>query len=326
MYRMFTGKAPFRDGGVPALIHAHLNVFPKPMTETAPELPGALDRVVLRCLAKKPEQRYESMEELSRALAERDRSRGLGLVSLEYDGGDDDARTAGAAQDRGREACGRATSPKPRRRRRRPDSRRRRVVRRRDGPRSTAPMRAIGAKRSGGPGRRDGNADRTAVMVARGVDREARGPDESHAARELGAARVRDVPDAQPPARAGVQRMRRLARARGSGGGACARDGAAHRAPRRRRRCRRRRRAHIRRLRRAVRHTRRRRDAELQSRRGSAHRDRRCRAPHSAQSMGWGAPPPNTQPPQPPPSAWQRFLSWTGLRGGRYERSSTRRR
>ena len=41
MYRMLTGKAPFRDGGVPALIHAHLNVFPKPMTETAPEIPGA---------------------------------------------------------------------------------------------------------------------------------------------------------------------------------------------------------------------------------------------------------------------------------------------
>ena len=89
MYRMLTGKPPFRDGGVPALIHAHLNVFPKPMTDTAPEIPGALDRVILRCLAKQPEQRYESMEEVSRALASALEPEDLGLVSLEYDGGDD---------------------------------------------------------------------------------------------------------------------------------------------------------------------------------------------------------------------------------------------
>jgi serine/threonine protein kinase len=89
MYRMLTGKAPFRDGGVPALIHAHLNVFPKPMTDTAPEIPGALDRVILRCLAKQPEQRYESMEELSRALASALEPEDLGLVSLEYESDDD---------------------------------------------------------------------------------------------------------------------------------------------------------------------------------------------------------------------------------------------
>ena len=88
MYRMFTGKAPFRDGGVPALIHAHLNVFPKPMTDTAPEIPGALDRVILRCLAKAPEQRYESMEELGRALVSALEPENLGLVSLEYESDD----------------------------------------------------------------------------------------------------------------------------------------------------------------------------------------------------------------------------------------------
>jgi serine/threonine-protein kinase len=88
MYRMFAGKAPFRDGGVPALIHAHLNVFPKPMTDTAPEIPGALDRVILRCLAKAPEQRYESMEELGRALVSALEPEHLGLVSLEYESDD----------------------------------------------------------------------------------------------------------------------------------------------------------------------------------------------------------------------------------------------
>jgi serine/threonine protein kinase len=92
MYRMLTGKPPFRDGGVPALIHAHLNVYAKPMTETAAQIPGALDRVVLRCLAKQPEQRFESMEELSRALgAALEPPSTQGLMDLEYGGGDEEA-------------------------------------------------------------------------------------------------------------------------------------------------------------------------------------------------------------------------------------------
>ena len=93
MYRMLSGKAPFRDGGVPALIHAHLNVYAKSMTEANPEIPGELDRVILRCLAKQPEQRFESMEELSRALAgaiEPPKA----LANLEY-GDDDDIYQAG---------------------------------------------------------------------------------------------------------------------------------------------------------------------------------------------------------------------------------------
>jgi serine/threonine-protein kinase len=111
MYRMFTGKAPFRDGGVPALIHAHLNVFPKPMTDTAPEIPGALDRVVLRCLAKQPEQRYESMEELSRALESALEPADLGLISLEYDG--DDPYDAGDKTEVAKPSHEVVTKPRP---------------------------------------------------------------------------------------------------------------------------------------------------------------------------------------------------------------------
>ncbi len=95
LYRMLSGKAPFRDGGVPALIHAHLNVYAKSMTEANPEIPGELDRVVLRCLAKQPEQRFESMEELSRALAGAIEPPEA-LANLEYrDDDDDDIYQAG---------------------------------------------------------------------------------------------------------------------------------------------------------------------------------------------------------------------------------------
>lgn len=68
LYRMLSGAPPFRDTGVPALIHAHLNTMPKPLIEVSHDIPNELDRVVLRCLAKNPDRRYGSMAELSRAL------------------------------------------------------------------------------------------------------------------------------------------------------------------------------------------------------------------------------------------------------------------
>ena len=68
LYRMLCGKPPFRDGGVPALVHAHLNTRPKPLSEMVNGVPAALDQVVLRCLAKAPEARFGSMAELARAL------------------------------------------------------------------------------------------------------------------------------------------------------------------------------------------------------------------------------------------------------------------
>ena len=97
LYRMLLGRPPFKDGGVPAMIHHHLNVMPKPLREQGvTEVPGALDRVILRCLAKKPEQRYESMSELARARAAAMEPDDLGLASLEYrDANDDDPYSAG---------------------------------------------------------------------------------------------------------------------------------------------------------------------------------------------------------------------------------------
>jgi len=90
LYKMLSGKAPFTDTGVPALIHAHLNTMPKPLMEVMTGVPNELDHVVLRCLAKRPERRFESMAELSRALAHAVIP-DPGLIDLEYGGsGDDD--------------------------------------------------------------------------------------------------------------------------------------------------------------------------------------------------------------------------------------------
>lgn len=89
LYRMLSGHAPFRDAGVPALIHAHLNTMPQPLTEITTGIPNELDHVVLRCLAKNPERRFESMAELSRALTGA-LTRDDGLLEFAYDDDDDD--------------------------------------------------------------------------------------------------------------------------------------------------------------------------------------------------------------------------------------------
>ena len=88
LYKMLSGMAPFRDAGVPALIHAHMNTMPKPLIEVADGIPNELDRVVLRCLAKSPDRRYESMAEVARALTASIAPSDDGLVDLSSDESD----------------------------------------------------------------------------------------------------------------------------------------------------------------------------------------------------------------------------------------------
>ena len=47
----------------------HVNDAPRPPSATAPGIPADLDRVVLRCLAKNPADRYQMAEELDSDLA-----------------------------------------------------------------------------------------------------------------------------------------------------------------------------------------------------------------------------------------------------------------
>lgn len=71
LYRALTGTHVFREQGVPKLINNHLNKTPESMASRVPdvEIPRSLEAVVMKCLAKKPEERYESMRELWLALA-----------------------------------------------------------------------------------------------------------------------------------------------------------------------------------------------------------------------------------------------------------------
>jgi serine/threonine-protein kinase len=69
LHEMLTGRPPFVADSAAALVHQHLTRPPQPPSRRRPELPAALDQIVLRCLAKDPGDRYEHAEQLCGALA-----------------------------------------------------------------------------------------------------------------------------------------------------------------------------------------------------------------------------------------------------------------
>jgi serine/threonine-protein kinase len=62
-YEMLTGAPPFHNRGATAVIHAHIYELPPPPTEQCPSLPAAVNAVLLRALAKQPDERYDSLAE-----------------------------------------------------------------------------------------------------------------------------------------------------------------------------------------------------------------------------------------------------------------------
>lgn len=70
MYESLTGQPPLMGNSIIDTMQMHMSTPPKPFRESRPDLdiPEALERVVLKALAKKPEQRYQSMQELRDAL------------------------------------------------------------------------------------------------------------------------------------------------------------------------------------------------------------------------------------------------------------------
>jgi Tol biopolymer transport system component len=68
LYEMVMGKRTFERSTSADTMSAILNEDPEPISELAPETPVGLQRVVLRCLEKNPEQRFQSASDLAFAL------------------------------------------------------------------------------------------------------------------------------------------------------------------------------------------------------------------------------------------------------------------
>jgi serine/threonine-protein kinase len=69
-YFLLTGRQPFVRETPMEILLAHAYEPVQPPSELRPDLPADLQGVILRCLCKKPEERYESVEALDGALAE----------------------------------------------------------------------------------------------------------------------------------------------------------------------------------------------------------------------------------------------------------------
>lgn len=68
LYEMITGVRPFAGDSLGDVCAQILTASPVPPSKLNPQLPAALDRIVSRCLAKNPGERYQSGNELARAL------------------------------------------------------------------------------------------------------------------------------------------------------------------------------------------------------------------------------------------------------------------
>jgi serine/threonine protein kinase len=79
MYEMFTGKVPFEADTYMGVLTQHMFVKPVPPSQVsvAAQGLGALEEVTLVCLAKKPEERYGSMDRLAAEIERATASLGL---------------------------------------------------------------------------------------------------------------------------------------------------------------------------------------------------------------------------------------------------------
>jgi len=68
LYEMVTGKRPFEEDNDYSIMAAHLRKQPTPPSALRPELPGGLSEIILRAMAKDPEKRFQSADQLCNAL------------------------------------------------------------------------------------------------------------------------------------------------------------------------------------------------------------------------------------------------------------------
>ena len=67
-YEMLTGAPPFAGGSAQAILARQVTQMPVPVTTARPTVPGPLASIVMRCLEKKPADRFQTADELVRSL------------------------------------------------------------------------------------------------------------------------------------------------------------------------------------------------------------------------------------------------------------------
>ena len=80
LYHMLTGSVPFPREGEPAIMWAHMSAEPPSARARVPDLPGDLDAVIARAMAKNPDDRYPSAGDLGRAARAAGERGGAGML------------------------------------------------------------------------------------------------------------------------------------------------------------------------------------------------------------------------------------------------------
>lgn len=65
LYQMLTGKLPFNADDAHAVMYQIVNEQPAKPSSLNPDVPDALDKIVYKCLAKNPDERYKDAQELA---------------------------------------------------------------------------------------------------------------------------------------------------------------------------------------------------------------------------------------------------------------------
>ncbi len=68
LYQMVTGKLPFRGDNAHTVMFQIVQEEPPRPSSVNPDVPQVLDLIIAKCLAKRPEDRYQDANELGRAL------------------------------------------------------------------------------------------------------------------------------------------------------------------------------------------------------------------------------------------------------------------
>ncbi len=67
---MVTGRRPFGGGSTAEMLAALLKEQPQPPSEIVADVPKELERIILRCLRKEPERRFQHMTDVKVELQE----------------------------------------------------------------------------------------------------------------------------------------------------------------------------------------------------------------------------------------------------------------
>ena len=69
MYELFTGKPPYVGKDPIEIVFQHVEGKPRAPRDLVPDLPPAMEAIILKAMAVKPDDRFQNVDTLREALA-----------------------------------------------------------------------------------------------------------------------------------------------------------------------------------------------------------------------------------------------------------------